>query len=101
MNDPCKYTPSQGNVWVSLSGHQASVTIRVKDDGIGMTPEEKEHVFDEFYRAKNKYALHVPGTGLGLTLVKRIVELHDGRVSVDSAPGKGSTFTVYLPVMLD
>jgi signal transduction histidine kinase len=55
-------------------------------------------VFDEFYRVKNEYAVHVPGTGLGLSLVKKLVEMHQGHVSVQSVPGKGSTFCVNLPL---
>jgi signal transduction histidine kinase len=55
-------------------------------------------VFDEFYRAKNKYTVHIPGTGLGLTLVKRLVDLHHGKIAVQSEPEKGSTFSVSLPV---
>ncbi|MCX5757374.1 MAG: response regulator [Candidatus Hydrogenedentes bacterium] len=101
IDNAIKYTPSQGNVRVTLCGNPMYVTISVKDDGIGMTPEEKEHAFDEFYRAKNKYSLHIPGTGLGLTLVKRLVELHEGRIAVDSAPGKGSSFAISLPVIDD
>jgi len=99
IDNAIKYTPAQGNVYVTLAGNPMYLTISVQDDGIGMSPEEKEHIFDEFYRAKNKFSIHVPGTGLGLTLVKRLVELHEGRIVVESAPGKGSIFTVSLPVV--
>jgi len=72
--------------------------VRVHDTGIGMSPEEMDSVFDEFYRAKNDYTVQVPGTGLGLTLVKRLVEMHHGHIAVESERGKGSAFTVSLPM---
>jgi len=74
------------------------VRVTIKDDGIGMEPADREKIFDEFYRAKNDYTANVPGTGLGLSLVKRLVELHQGRISVDSSPRAGSQFVVQLPV---
>jgi len=74
------------------------VRFRVQDDGIGMSEREMEKIFDEFYRVKNKFTEHIPGTGLGLSMVKRIVEMHQGSVGVESAPGKGSVFTVDIPL---
>ena len=73
------------------------VAVSVKDDGIGMSPEDAAKVFDEFYRARNEQTASIPGTGLGLSLVKRLAELHEGTVSVSSAPGSGSEFTVRFP----
>ena len=75
------------------------VTVAVKDDGIGISPEDAAKVFDEFYRARNEQTASIPGTGLGLSLVKRLAELHEGTVSVTSEFGAGSEFTVRLPVI--
>ena len=98
VDNAIKYTPDGGHVGVQRwrDGHVRQVSV--KDDGIGMTPADREKVFDEFYRAKNDYTANVPGTGLGLALVKRLTEMHQGRVSVESAPAQGSTFTVNMPV---
>jgi signal transduction histidine kinase len=76
-----------------------NVKVKIKDDGIGMTPDERDRAFDEFFRAKNKYTANVPGTGLGLSLVKRLVELHQGEITVKTKPGEGSEFTVSIPIM--
>ena len=75
------------------------VTVSVKDNGIGIPPKTARKVFDEFYRARNEQTASIPGTGLGLSLVKRLAELHEGTVSVSSEPGVGSEFTVRLPVL--
>jgi signal transduction histidine kinase len=75
------------------------VTVAVKDDGIGMSPEDAAKAFDEFYRARNEQTASIPGTGLGLSLVKRLTELHEGTVSVSSQFGAGSEFTVRLPLI--
>ena len=98
VDNAIKYTPEGGHVEVELSWDGMFVRVRVADDGIGMEPEDKERIFDEFYRAKNEYTANVPGTGLGLSLVKRLTDLHHGQVTVESSPGAGSTFTVSIPV---
>jgi len=97
IDNAVKYTPEHGRVNVRIEQEGICVRVSVRDDGIGMTPEEKDSAFDEFFRAKNTYTVHVPGTGLGLTLVKRLVDMHQGKISVQSEPGKGSTFTISLP----
>jgi len=99
IDNAVKYTPENGHVDVAVEPNGMYAKVAVRDDGVGMTPEERDRAFDEFYRAKNELTAHVPGTGLGLTIVKRLVELHDGRVTLDTAPGKGTTFTVRLPVV--
>ena len=72
--------------------------VKVKDNGIGMTPDEKERAFDEFYRAKNKDTIKVSGTGLGLSLVKKLLDMHHAKIRVKTAPGKGSEFIVSIPI---
>jgi signal transduction histidine kinase len=75
-----------------------SFVFIVKDQGIGVTPEDLDHIFDEFYRAKNAKSMETYGTGLGLSLVKHIVSNYDGEINVESELGKGSTFVVKLPL---
>ena len=99
IDNAVKYTPDNGHVGVRMEQNGLYVKVTVADDGIGMVPEEKEKAFDEFFRAKNEYTAHVPGTGLGLTLVKRLVDMHQGTISVQTAPGQGSAFAVSLPVV--
>ena len=82
---------------VRIDDAGAYARVSVQDDGIGMTAVEKSRVFDEFYRVKNEQTATIPGTGLGLTLVRRLVEMHQGRIDVESTPGKGSAFQVRLP----
>jgi signal transduction histidine kinase len=98
IDNAIKYTPDGGHVGVHVSYDGMYVRVTVKDDGIGMEPADRDKIFDEFYRAKNDYTANVPGTGLGLSLVKRLTEMHQGRISVESSPGAGSEFTVQLPV---
>jgi two-component system phosphate regulon sensor histidine kinase PhoR len=98
IDNAIKYTPDGGHVGVHVTQDGMYVRVAVKDDGIGMEAGDREKVFDEFYRAKNDYTANVPGTGLGLSLVKRLTEMHQGRISVDSSPGAGSRFMVELPV---
>ena len=75
------------------------IGIRVTDKGIGMTPEQLNHVFERFYRADTSGK--ILGTGLGLSIVKEIVELHHGNVTIDSVFGKGTTLTIWLPLAIE
>ncbi len=99
VDNAVKYTPEGGQVNVRVDGNGLYARVVVKDSGIGMSAAERDRIFDEFYRVKNDYTAHVPGTGLGLTLVRRLVDMHQGRIDVDSAPGKGSAFAVSLPTV--
>jgi len=97
VENAIKYTPDGGHVDVAVHHNEAYVRVVVRDDGIGMTPDEAQHAFDEFFRAKNTYTVHVPGTGLGLSLARRLAEMHHGRITVQTAKGQGSTFTLSIP----
>jgi two-component system phosphate regulon sensor histidine kinase PhoR len=100
IENAVKYSHEGGHVWVQTGREGMYVTVSVKDDGIGMSREDSARVFEEFYRARNEQTASIPGTGLGLSLVKRLTELHEGTVSVSSEPDKGSEFTVRLPCMV-
>ncbi|MDD5307964.1 MAG: response regulator [Deltaproteobacteria bacterium] len=97
IDNAIKYTPSGGSVQVRLENHGLYARVSVKDSGIGLDAEQRDKVFDEFFRVKNEHTAGIPGTGLGLTLVKRLVEMHNGRIDVESAVGKGSAFSISLP----
>ena len=99
VSNALKYTDAEGIV--SISGgtmENGRVAISVSDTGIGIAPEYQAMIFDEFARVRSNSAGR-PGSGLGLAIVRRIVEAHGGEISVNSAPGQGSTFTVRLPVL--
>jgi len=95
LSNAVKYT-DEGEVSVKLSVEGDFVRLDVSDTGIGMSEEEVAMIFDEFYRGTQAKAKS-EGTGLGLSIVWEIVEGHGGRIEVESAPGKGSTFTVWIP----
>ncbi|MFH1437293.1 MAG: ATP-binding protein [Pseudomonadota bacterium] len=97
IDNAVKYTPDKGHVNVSIKSDGMYMNVSVRDDGIGMARGEKDKIFDEFYRVKNDYTVRVPGTGLGLTLVKKLVDMHQGKISVQSESGGGSLFRVSLP----
>jgi signal transduction histidine kinase len=86
-----------GEVWVKLSRVPGGVALSVRDRGSGISPEDQKRIFERFYRADNARVRNVRGSGIGLSLVKHIAESHGGRVEVESAPGQGSTFTVFVP----
>ena len=97
VGNAVKYTVT-GSVSVSLAPDGASARLAVADTGIGIPAESLPKLFQEFYRAKNAKALDEAGTGLGLTIVRDLVDRYGGRVSVDSREGVGTTFTVVLPL---
>jgi len=97
LSNAVKFTPEGGRVDVSLTRANGSVEIAVTDTGIGIAPEDQEAIFEEFRQVGTDYTRKREGTGLGLPLAKRFVELHGGRMWVKSEVGRGSTFTFSLP----
>jgi signal transduction histidine kinase len=97
IENAISYTPAGGNVSLFLEAREEELRILVSDTGIGIGAKAKEHVFEPFYRADKARSRGDAGPGLGLSIVKRVAELHEGRVEVKSEPGNGSTFTVLLP----
>ncbi|MVM36189.1 PAS domain S-box protein [Spirosoma sp. HMF4905] len=98
LTNGARYTLEGGQVWVDLDLVNNQVRLRVRDNGIGLAADQQERIFELFAQVDNSLARSKGGLGLGLTLVKRLVELHGGRVEVRSEGlGKGSEFLVYLP----
>ncbi len=98
LSNAVKYSPDSRRVEVSARAQAGQVLIAVRDFGIGIPASEHKRIFEKFYRIDHPVTLAAGGSGLGLSLVRYIVSAHGGEVVVDSAPGKGSTFTVRLPL---
>jgi signal transduction histidine kinase/HAMP domain-containing protein len=98
LSNAVKFTPDGGSIDVSARRDAEQVVVSVHDTGIGIAPEDQEKVFEEFRQVGRDYTKKQEGTGLGLALTRRFVELHGGRITVESVPGQGSTFTFTLPV---
>jgi two-component system phosphate regulon sensor histidine kinase PhoR len=99
LTNAIKYTPEGGEVTVSAVAEKDYVHIGVKDTGFGIAQEDLGRIFERFYRVKNDRTRFISGTGLGLDIVKSIVEAHNGRVKAESVLNQGSTFHVFLPIM--
>ncbi|MCG2770454.1 MAG: HAMP domain-containing histidine kinase [Anaerolineae bacterium] len=97
IDNAIKYTDTGGRVIVRLRDEDDSVVGTVEDTGIGVAPEDMSHIFDEFYRASNATRVEPYGTGLGLPIVKRVVELYGGSIQVESELGEGTKFTFAFP----
>jgi len=98
LSNAIKFTPENGQIGVRVSRDRGEVCFAVWDTGIGIAPEDQTRIFEEFYQVEATTARQYEGTGLGLTLAKKFVELSGGRIWVESEPGKGSTFTFTLPL---
>ncbi len=98
LSNAVKFTPDGGRVEVQAARGDDSVTVAVRDTGIGIAPGDQEAVFEEFRQVGRHYTSKQEGTGLGLALTRRFVELHGGRIWLESEAGKGSVFTFTLPV---
>jgi signal transduction histidine kinase len=98
LSNAVKFTPEGGRVGVTATATDEAITISVSDTGVGIAPEDQAAIFEEFRQVGPTDARKQEGTGLGLTLAKKFVELHGGRIWVESTVGTGSTFTFSLPV---
>jgi two-component system phosphate regulon sensor histidine kinase PhoR len=99
VSNAIKYTHEGGHVDVSLEFDGVDANFKVKDDGIGIQEEHQGRVFEPFYRAKSEETLTIEGTGLGLHMVKQIVERHGGKMILESVYREGSTFGFRIPVV--
>jgi len=98
LDNAIKYSEKGQEILLRLGQEEDAVTVSVTDHGIGIPREEHEKIFEKFYRVSTGMVHDVKGSGLGLSIVKHIVEAHHGRITVESEPGRGSTFTIRLPL---
>lgn len=98
VGNALKFTPASGRVTVRLYRSEETVRLEVADAGIGIPSEHLAHIFERFYQVDGSASRKYGGMGLGLALVKEVVEAHGGQVAVESKVGQGSTFTVTLPI---
>ena len=98
IDNACKYSGDSKIIEVKLTRIESEIIIAVKDYGIGINKDEQDKIFSRFYRAGDELTQKVKGSGIGLTIVKQIVEAHQGTVKLKSEPGKGSLFQVVLPL---
>ena len=97
IDNAIRHTKPGGNIELAAQADSSGITFRVSDDGEGIAPEDLPHVFDRFYRADPARRRSDTGSGLGLSISRRLVEMHGGTITVASAPGQGTTFTITLP----
>jgi signal transduction histidine kinase len=97
LDNAFKYSETSKNIFLRASSKNQEISWEIQDHGIGIPEEEKMHIFEKFYRYPHQQENDVKGSGIGLTIVKHIVEAHLGQINVDSKPGKGTTFTLSIP----
>ncbi|MBA4058756.1 MAG: PAS domain-containing sensor histidine kinase, partial [Marivirga sp.] len=95
ISNASKYSDANKNIYLSCTKKGSNILFTVKDEGIGIPIEDQKHLFDRFFRASNAGNIH--GTGLGLNIVKRYIELLNGEITFTSEYGKGSTFQIEIP----
>jgi two-component system, OmpR family, phosphate regulon sensor histidine kinase PhoR len=98
IHNGIKFTPQGGRMGVSLEQHGDSAVVMIRDSGIGIAKEDKARIFERFYKADPSRNRSAGGSGLGLSIVKKIVEMHHGVIDVESVRGEGTTFTVQFPL---
>ncbi len=98
LDNALKYSPRDAEVWIRLRQENGKAVIEIQDRGVGIEPRDRDRIFERFYRVDKARSRELGGTGLGLSIVKHIVLAHGGAVDVESSPGAGSTFRVFLPV---
>lgn len=101
VHNAVKFTPSGGQIHVSLQQRDQHIAVTVADSGIGVSPEDVPRLFERFFKADKSRNRAAGGSGLGLSITRKIVDMHGGTISVDSTPGQGTTFRVELPAVSD
>jgi two-component system phosphate regulon sensor histidine kinase PhoR len=98
VHNAIRYTPPGGSITLKTFALTSHVVVEIADTGIGISQDDLPHIFEHFFRADTARSMEKAGTGLGLAIAKRIVEVHEGTIEVESTPGQGTTFRVSLPV---
>ena len=98
INNSIKFSSQGGKVHIDLRRSDGRIEFSISDTGIGISEEDQAHIFERFYKADKSRTRVIEGSGLGLSIVKKIVVMHKGTIEVESKPGEGATFTVLLPV---
>jgi signal transduction histidine kinase len=98
LTNAIKYSDEHTTVTLRIGAQDHAVTLTVSDQGFGISPENLPNLFQRFYRVQDRHTRRIEGSGLGLYITRSIVERHSGHITVESEPGKGSTFTVTLPL---
>ncbi len=97
LDNAVKFTPSHGQIQIEMATTQKGIVVNIKDNGIGMTEEEQVRIFERFFKSDRSRNREKKGSGLGLSIVQKIIELHHGTIDVTSVPKEGTTFTITLP----
>ncbi|MCH4566683.1 envelope stress sensor histidine kinase HitS [Bacillus sp. ES1-5] len=97
IHNSIKFTPSRGTITIQLQEYEKYVEIRIRDTGIGISEEQKQHIFERFYKADSSRNRTYGGSGLGLAIVKKVLDLHQGKIKVESEEGNGTEFIVCIP----
>ena len=98
VDNAIKFSGTSRKIEINLDFKDSEIQLSVKDYGIGISIKDQEKIFERFYRCRESQHLGIRGSGIGLTIVKKIVEDHGGYLSLDSRPGEGSIFTVRIPI---
>ena len=100
VDNAYNYTPNNGTIRVNIHQENGEVQVDVQDNGVGIAAEDQSRIFERFFRGEHPLVLATPGTGLGLPIVRQLVEMHNGRIWMTSTgvPGEGSTFSFTLPI---
>jgi two-component system phosphate regulon sensor histidine kinase PhoR len=98
LDNAVKFTPHKGEVYIKVKAEPPFMRLEVGDTGVGIPAEHLSRVFERFYRIDKARSVQLGGTGLGLAIVKHIVQAHQGKIEVHSTSGKGSVFTIFLPL---
>ena len=97
IHNSIKFTPSSGTISIKLKEYETLVEVRIRDTGIGISEEQKQHIFERFYKADSSRNRAYGGSGLGLAIVKKVLDLHQGEIKVESEEGSGTEFIVCIP----
>jgi signal transduction histidine kinase len=98
LENAINHTDAGGSISMTSRSHKGGIKVVIEDTGAGIDADALPHIFERFYRSGRAEEVHTGGSGLGLSIVKKIIEMHAGHISVESTPGVGTSFTIWLPV---